>query len=161
MARFPALISRLRDHGFRVTPQREIILAEIMASTGHITPRTLARRVRRKMPAINESTVYRTLAVLEEVGVVKHSHQERGAEYHLSGEGDHVHMTCSKCGAEDDLSMAEADSLRRLIQRHRGFVPDLTHFAISGLCSRCGRGGTALRRPRTRSVSAGAGPSRR
>jgi len=89
------------------------------------------------MPAVNASTVYRTLATLEDLGVVQHAHRESGAEYHRAGEGDHVHLTCSRCGAEDDLSMAEAGSLRDLIRRHRGFDPDLTHFAISGLCARC------------------------
>ncbi len=129
----------LRERGHRITPQREAIIADVMRAEGHITPQAVARRVQRRMPAVNASTVYRTLNLLEEVGVVQHSHLERGAEYHRAGEGDHVHLTCSRCGAEDDLSMAEAGSLRRLIQRHRGFLPDLTHFAISGLCEDCQR----------------------
>lgn len=134
-----AVIASLRERGYRVTPQREAIVAEVMAAEGHITAQDIARRVQRAMPAVNASTVYRTLGLLEEVGVVTHSHLEGGAEYHRSGEGDHVHLTCARCGAEDDLSLREAESLKRVIRRHRGFLPDLTHFAISGLCADCQR----------------------
>lgn len=133
------VVATLRRRGYRVTPQREAILHEVMRAEGHMAPQDVARRVQRKLPAVNPSTVYRTLALLEELGVVRHSHLERGAEYHRAGEGDHVHLTCSRCGAEEDLSLEEADSLKRLVQRHRGFLPDLTHFAISGLCRDCQR----------------------
>ena len=132
------VVAMLREHGYRVTPQRQAIVREVLRAQGHILPLEIARRVQRRMPAVNPSTVYRTLATLEEVGVVRHAHLERGAEYHRAGDVEHVHLTCSSCGAEDDLGIREAESLKRLLQRSRGFTPDLTHFAISGLCVRCG-----------------------
>lgn len=134
-----ALSATLRKRGYRITPQRQAILSEVLRTQGHITPQDVTRRVQRRLPAVNASTVYRTLATLEEVGLLRHAHLERGAEYHRTEDSGHVHLTCSRCGAEDDLSMREAESLRRLIGRHRGFLPDLTHFAISGLCARCQR----------------------
>jgi Fur family ferric uptake transcriptional regulator len=137
MERVEDIITRLRREGRRLTPQREAILREVMRAEGHITPQRVADRVQRRMPAVNVSTVYRTLAVLEELGVVQHSHLEQGAGYHRVGEGEHVHLTCSRCGAEDDLSLREAGSLKAVIRRHRGFLPDLRHFAISGLCASC------------------------
>ena len=91
------------------------------------------------MPGVNASTIYRTLSLLEEVGVLAHAHLEGGAEYHRAEEAGHVHLTCSNCGAEDDLSIEEAEALSHVIERHHGFVPDLTHFAISGLCADCFR----------------------
>jgi Fur family transcriptional regulator, ferric uptake regulator len=135
------IVGRLRREGRRLTPQREAIIRDVMRAEGHITPQTVARRVQRRMPAVNVSTVYRTLAMLEELGVVQHSHLEQGAEYHRTGEGEHVHLTCSRCGAEEDLSLREAGSLRAVIRRHRGFDPDLRHFAISGLCGSCQNAG--------------------
>jgi Fur family ferric uptake transcriptional regulator len=135
--------SQLRERGYRITPQREAILEEVLRAEGHITPQDVARRVQRRMPAVNASTVYRTLDMLEEAGVVRHAHLERGAEYHRAEESRHVHLTCSSCGAEDDLSLKEAESLERVIQRHRGFRPDLAHFAISGLCAECQRAARA------------------
>ena len=137
MADIEATTGALRERGYRITPQREAILTEVLRAQGHITPQDVARRVQKRMPAVNASTVYRTLDMLEEAGIVRHAHLERGAEYHRADESPHVHLTCSSCRAEDDLSMKEAESLERLIQRHRGFRPDLAHFAISGLCSSC------------------------
>jgi Fur family ferric uptake transcriptional regulator len=134
-----AVAAKLRERGHRITPQREAILEAILSTTGHITPQDVTRRVQARLPAVNASTVYRTLAMLETVGVVRHAHLERGAEYHRADEVEHVHLACSRCGAEDDLSMEEAEQLRGVVQRHKGFLPDLTHFAISGLCAGCQR----------------------
>jgi Fur family ferric uptake transcriptional regulator len=129
----------LQARGLRMTPQRRAIVAEIMRTRGHISPAALAQKVQGTMPGVNASTIYRTLALLEEVGVVSHAHLEGGAEYHRAEEAGHVHLTCSNCGTEDDLSLEEARALSRLVERHRGFVPDLTHFAIGGLCADCSR----------------------
>jgi Fur family ferric uptake transcriptional regulator len=131
------VIEVLRERGLRMTPQRRAIVAEIMRTRGHISPTALSRKVQGEMPGVNPSTIYRTLALLEEVGVLAHAHMEGGAEYHRAEEAGHVHLTCSRCGSEDDLSLEEADALVRLIERHHGFGPDLTHFAISGLCAEC------------------------
>lgn len=132
-----AVLELLRARGLRMTPQRRAIVAEIMASNGHISPTAVARRVQDRMPGVNPSTVYRTLDLLEEIGVLSHTHLESGAEYHRRAESRHVHLTCSRCGTEDSLSLAEAERLRNLLGQHHGFEPDLTHFAISGLCARC------------------------
>jgi Fur family transcriptional regulator, ferric uptake regulator len=131
------VISALRERGLRMTPQRRAIVAEIMRTQGHISPTALARKVQGDMPGVNASTIYRTLALLEDMGVLAHAHLEGGAEYHRTEEAGHVHLTCSNCGDEDDLSLDEAGELVRLIERHHGFEPDLTHFAIGGLCADC------------------------
>jgi Fur family ferric uptake transcriptional regulator len=134
----------LRSRGLRMTPQRRAIVFEVMRTQGHIAPADVARKVQSEMPGVNASTVYRTLALLEEIGVLSHAHLESGAEYHRTEEAGHVHLTCSSCGAEDDLSIDEAQALQKVVERHRGFEPDLTHFAISGLCAACQR--TRVRR---------------
>ena len=113
------MVGALRARGLRMTPQRRAIVAEVMRTQGHISPAALARKVQADMPGVNASTIYRTLSMLEEMGVLAHAHLESGAE--------------------DDLSIEEAAALVRLIERHRGFRPDLTHFAIGGLCADCRR----------------------
>ena len=99
-----------------MTPQRRAIVSEVMRAKGHISPTAIARKVQGDMPGVNASTVYRTLTLLESVGVLQHSHVETGAEYHRA---------------------EEARKLQGLIKRHHGFVADLTHFAITGLCADC------------------------
>lgn len=110
-----------------------------MRAQGHISPSDLTRQIQSEMPGVNASTVYRTLTLLEEVGVLQHSHLESGAEYHRTEEAEHIHLMCSNCGEDDPLSLKEADALHDLIQRHHGFKADLTHFAITGLCRDCAR----------------------
>lgn len=122
-----------------MTPQRRAIVAEVMRTPGHISPTAIARTIQSDMPGVNASTVYRTLTLLEEVGVLSHSHLETGAEYHRREEAEHVHLTCSNCGRDDELSLKEAQALHMLIHRHHGFQADLTHFAITGLCADCAK----------------------
>jgi Fur family ferric uptake transcriptional regulator len=131
------VIEILRRRGLRMTPQRRAIVAEIMRTQGHISPTALVRRVQGEMPGVNASTIYRTLTLLEEVGVLAHAHLESGAEYHRAEEPAHVHLACSNCGAEDDLSIGETREIADLIVARHDFEPDLTHFAISGLCGEC------------------------
>jgi Fur family transcriptional regulator, ferric uptake regulator len=131
------VLDELRKRGYRMTPQREAIVAEIMRTSGHIAPQMVVHRVRRRLPGVNPSTVYRTLDLLEDLGVVSHSHFEEGAEYHRSESSDHLHLVCSGCGRAESLPSEAAGPIAALIEEHSGFAPDLTHFAISGLCSRC------------------------
>ncbi len=133
------VLDTLRARGLRMTPQRQAIVGEILRTEGHIAPQVIARRVSQRMPGVNPSTVYRTLDLLEEAGIVSHAHLEGGAEYHKADEEDHIHLVCANCGRQDGLFQEEADRLKRLIQRHNGFHPDLYHFAISGLCADCAR----------------------
>jgi Fur family transcriptional regulator, ferric uptake regulator len=134
---FVEVMNLLRTRGLRMTPQRRAIVSEVMRTQGHISPTAIARKVQGEMPGVNASTVYRTLTLLEEVGVLQHSHLEAGAEYHRTDEAQHVHLTCARCGRDDALSIQEAGKLGALINAHRGFVADLTHFAITGLCADC------------------------
>ena len=68
----------LRARGLRMTPQRRAIVSAVMHAQGHISPTVITRKVQSEMPGVNASTVYRTLTLLEEVGVLQHSHLETG-----------------------------------------------------------------------------------
>jgi Fur family ferric uptake transcriptional regulator len=133
------VMEQLRSKGLRMTPQRRAIVTQVMKTKGHISPSAIARTVQSEMPGVNASTVYRTLTLLEQLGVLSHSHLESGAEYHRSEDAEHVHLTCGRCGKDDPLSLEEARTLQELIRRHHGFEADLTHFAITGRCARCAR----------------------
>ena len=134
---FAEVMDSLRTRGLRMTPQRRAIVSEVLRTQGHISPTHIARKVQGEMPGVNASTVYRTLTLLEEVGVLQHSHLETGAEYHRAEDAQHVHLTCHNCGRDDALSLEEAKKLSALIHRHHGFEADLTHFAITGRCEGC------------------------
>jgi Fur family ferric uptake transcriptional regulator len=127
----------LRSRGLRMTPQRRAIVAAVLHAQGHISPTAVTRKIQSEMPGVNASTVYRTLTLLEEVGILQHSHLESGAEYHRAEEAEHIHLVCGSCGVDDPLTLKEAEALQQLIRKHHGFVADLTHFAITGLCKAC------------------------
>ena len=132
-----AVLETLKLRGYRMTPQRRAIVDAIMSSNGHIAALQIAQKLEKKLPGINASTVYRTLDLLEEIGVVSHTHLGSGAEYHLTGEHEHVHLVCSNCHRTESLPLDALEPLRKKLLKEHDFLPDFTHFAISGLCSRC------------------------
>ncbi|MDT0305552.1 transcriptional repressor [Streptomyces sp. DSM 44917] len=133
----------LRKRGYRLTPQRQLVL-EAVDRLEHATPEAILTEVRRTAGGVNISTVYRTLELLEELGLVSHAHLGHGAPtYHLAERHHHLHLMCRDCETvlEADLEMAEPFA-ERLRQRF-GFDTDLRHFAIFGRCEECSRGDRA------------------
>ena len=87
----------LRERGYRLTPQRELILGAVH-ELGHATPDEVLAHVRERASSVNISTVYRTLEVLEELGLVKHAHlSDRAPTYHSVGGHEHFHLVCRNC----------------------------------------------------------------
>jgi Fur family transcriptional regulator, ferric uptake regulator len=130
-------LKALKERGYRMTPQRRAIVREIMRIRGHISPRSVAGRLRERIPGVNDSTVYRTLELLEELGILAPAHLGAGPEYHHADRHDHVHLVCSECGAEQQIAASDMQPLRDLIFEKSSFLPDLTHFAIAGRCEKC------------------------
>ena len=129
--------SQLRALGYRLTPQRQLVL-EAVDALGHATPEEIAARVRQTARGVNISTVYRTLDLLEELGLVTHAHLGHGAPtYHVAGSQTHLHLVCHACGTVAEESAAVVDELARRVAARHGFVLDTGHLAISGLCARC------------------------
>jgi Fur family ferric uptake transcriptional regulator len=123
-----------------MTPQRHVI-ADVMAS---LDPPITAERVHglvvRQFPDINISTVYRTLEMLEEVGLVYHAHSHDGvAHYHFAHEPVHQHLVCLGCGTEEELDQALLEPLADELRRRYGFDAALGHSAIVGRCRECQR----------------------
>ena len=131
------LHTTLRAQGYRLTPQRQLVLRAV-TELRHGTPDEICTEVQRSATGVNISTVYRTLELLEELGLVTHTHLGHGPPtYHAATDEDHLHLVCRDCGAiiETDASVADA-LVSELAQRH-GFVTDVAHFAIYGRCQGC------------------------
>lgn len=132
------LPDRLRARGLRWTPQRRTLIAVLAATSGHVTGSELVERCRALDPETIPSTVYRTLDVLEELGVVRHAHGADGREeYHVRPASDHGHLFCAGCGATWEIGEAEAAPIIASLTATRGFVADLSHLSVSGLCREC------------------------
>jgi Fur family ferric uptake transcriptional regulator len=140
--RWASAREELRARGMRWTPQRRLLIEVLSGTSGHITGAELVERCRELDPSTIPSTVYRTLDVLEELGLVRHAHGPDGREeYHVLPRTEHGHLHCSHCGRSWDIEATEAAGLVAALRRERGFEMDLSHLTISGRCADCG--GTA------------------
>lgn len=127
----------LREKGYRLTPQRELVLAAV-TDLGHATPEQVCARVQETASGINISTVYRTLELLEELDLVRHAHLGHGApSYHPAGHDQHLHLVCRDCEVVAQVPATVATELTRELRERHGFEVDLEHFAIYGRCTAC------------------------
>ncbi|MEU8379603.1 Fur family transcriptional regulator [Streptosporangium sp. NPDC048865] len=127
----------LRARGYRVTPQRQLVL-EAVKDCEHATPEEICNRVRETARGVNISTVYRTLELLEELGMVTHSHLGHGAPtYHLTAEADHVHLVCRGCGEIGEVSPELVDNFVTNLDQKLGFLTDVHHLTVFGRCRNC------------------------
>lgn len=140
------LPDRLRARGLRWTPQRRVLVEVLAATDGHVTGAELIERCRALDPGTIPSTVYRTLDVLEELGVLRHSHGADGREeFHVLPLVEHGHLYCRQCGsavevAADDPSVVAAAAA---FDADRGFEIDISHLSLIGRCAAC-RGASPL-----------------
>jgi Fur family ferric uptake transcriptional regulator len=105
---------------------------------GHVTGAELVERCKGVDPAVIPSTVYRTLDVLEELGLIRHSHGVDGREeFHVQPTGEHGHLHCRGCGATWEIDAAEGAALVDSLRATRGFTVDLSHVTIVGECAGC------------------------
>lgn len=124
--------------GYRLTPQRIMILAAIEDSDNHISAEEIYAQIVAKYPNVNISTVYRTLELLERLGLVTETDLGDGrVRYHCMGKGRHHHLVCEKCGDIIDMEESILSSLWADIQRKYSFEVNMKHLACFGLCSRC------------------------
>jgi Fur family ferric uptake transcriptional regulator len=127
----------LRDHGFRITPQRQLVL-EAVEQLQHGTPEEILVEVQRTASGVNLSTIYRTLEVLEEVGLVTHAHIGHGPPtYHSVDEHVHIHLVCDRCHAVMSVPAQVAQSFVDDLEATYGFRTDISHVSVHGLCANC------------------------
>ncbi|MBW8485338.1 Fur family transcriptional regulator [Actinomadura parmotrematis] len=127
----------LRAKGYRVTPQRQLVL-EAVTNLEHATPEEICTEVQRTAQGVNISTIYRTLELLEELGLVRHAHLGHGPpNYHLAAEAEHIHLVCRACGRAEDADPKAAASLAETLHGRSGFVTDVHHLTVYGRCRDC------------------------
>jgi len=132
------LLAQLSEQGYRMTPQRLMILEQVEAAEGHISAEEIFRHVRERYPNLNISTVYRTLELLKGLGLVTETDMGDGrVRFHTIGKGHHHHLVCSACGKVTELAEEELMPLNDLLNTRYGFRADLHHLAIFGRCKNC------------------------
>ena len=136
--RWSEVPARLRARGLRWTPQRRVLLRVLAGVDGHVTGAELVEGCRAIDPSTTPSTVYRTLDVLEELGIVSHSHGPGGRqEFHVGPVADHAHLVCGSCGSRRELTRNEVQPLADDVLLRHGFEVDIEHLTIEGRCADC------------------------
>ncbi|MHB1444239.1 MAG: Fur family transcriptional regulator [Acidimicrobiales bacterium] len=133
------IIAMLRANGGRATATRRATIEVLLAGGNHrhLSADDVAAEVRQRLPDAAESSIYRTLAVLEELGLVTHVHLGHGPSmFHLSDQ-THRHLVCRRCDATIEVPISEFIDLARRLDESYGFAMSYEHFAILGECQAC------------------------
>jgi len=134
------ILGKLSEQGYRLTPQRMMILLAIENGDGHISAEEIYAQVTAKYPRVNISTVYRTLELLKRLGLVTETDLGDGRlRYHPADKGHHHHLVCTECGAVIDLDESLLSPVKDVLLREYGFLADLRHLAIFGRCANCNK----------------------
>lgn len=132
-----SLTTRLAAAGYRLTPARLAVLAVIETSHAHLTPGLLLEEARTRAPAIGRATVYRTLELLTELGVLRPIYLGDGGVYFIRAEGGHHHLVCTGCGQVVEFEECMAGEMIHDLQRRFGFQIDSHLLEFHGRCAAC------------------------
>ena len=128
----------LDERGVRATPQRALVLAELLREPNDATAQELHERLRARGRRIGLATVYRSLSVLADRGLVDVlAHRPGEACYRLCGSGHHHHLVCSSCHRVVELSDCRLDPWLDTVAAEHGFGAVEHRLELSGLCAAC------------------------
>jgi len=148
------LIHQLRAQGLRLTPQRDMILLAMYDAGGHVSAEEVHQQVLAQNPHVDLSTVYRTLELLTQMGIVYRTDMGDGtSRYELADEEMHHHLVCRQCGRAIDLSHDVLKPLQERLLADYNFAADLKHMVFQGLCGNCRRGEAQCTSPMVFSAS--------
>lgn len=131
------LVAKLRERGMRVTSQRIVIHRALCGQAQHLTAEQVLESVSEVLPGTSLPTIYATLELLEQLGLVRRFGTGNGAVLFDSRVEPHAHTVCRDCGATADLEGAPAGEQALARARETGFTPDHAQLVIWGLCERC------------------------
>lgn len=130
----------LRAEGKRVTPQRTLLLRIIQQNSGHLDADEIYRQARENYPRISLSTVYRTVSLLRELGLVEELHfDEEHHHYEMVTDTVHHHLVCTGCGQIVEFESPVLDELWAGLEREHGFALERVHIDALGRCQECQR----------------------
>jgi len=136
-----SILSSIKERGYKITPQRRAVLKAIADSQDHLTPAELHQRARQERPDIGLVTVYRTLEMLADVGLICEMHSGGNCRSYLlrRPEEHHHHLICSDCGQVVDFGDCDLDQLEQKLSRETGFAMEEHLLEFLGRCPACQR----------------------
>ena len=134
----PELKSALAEAGHRLTEARLAVWQAVSDATGHLTADQIASKVQQADPAINLSSVYRSLALFDELGLIRQSHLgDDAAHWELAHPDEQFHLRCDSCGNVEHHTGSLVAEIRQHLEQGHGFVADGVDLVVSGTCRDC------------------------
>jgi Fur family transcriptional regulator, ferric uptake regulator len=137
----PSLMEELHERGVRMTAQRRLLVSIIQDSPRHLDAATLLKIAKQKDSAVDRATVYRTIALLKNLGLIDEldlMHLEGEKHYYEAKTNrDHCHMACFQCGAIMEYASSSFERLKQDIAKRSGFQIRVVRLEVGGLCERC------------------------
>lgn len=132
------MVETQRLKGQRVTSQRKLLLDLLRHSEGHLDADELYRLAKEREPRISLSTVYRTLSLFKELGLVEERHfAEEHHHYEVKGETEHHHLVCLGCGTVVEFESPLTKRMKKEVSRQTGFEILGGEVYLEGYCQRC------------------------
>jgi Fur family ferric uptake transcriptional regulator len=131
----------LRDHGYRLTSPRWLVWSVLRAAAGHLTAEEIAGHVHEADPTVSISSIYRSLALFEDLDLIRESHLgiDSSARWEIAHPDDHFHMVCRRCGSVDHHVGELVDQIRSHLGDHHGFTAEAVDLVVTGVCGDCAR----------------------
>jgi Fur family peroxide stress response transcriptional regulator len=132
------MVEKLKEHEFRITPQRLAVLKILAKSVGHPSVEDIFKQVRPVFPTTSLATIYKTVNLLKEIGeVVELDFSEESNRYDGNRPYPHPHLICTKCKTIMDPDMATVEDLSKEIARKTGYEILNHRLDFFGICPRC------------------------
>ena len=129
---------KLRQHGYKLTPQRKAIIQTIASGQNHLTPSDIYERVHQDHPNIGFVTIYRTLEILARLELICELHAGGSCRSYTIGAREHHHyLICSNCGKVIDFSGCDLANLEQRLSQETGFHIQDHLLEFVGLCHAC------------------------
>lgn len=137
----PSLMKELAARGVRITAQRRLLVGIIQDSPTHLDAASILEIARKQDPEIDRATVYRTIALLKDRGLIDEldlMHLEgKNHYYEAKTSRDHSHMACFRCGAIMEYASSSFEKLKVEMARQSGFHIKVVRLEVGGFCKRC------------------------
>ncbi len=132
------IAATLRQYGYKLTPQRWVVIRTIISSQDHLTPAAMYKKVHQEHPNIGLVTIYRTLGILAKLGLICELHAGGSCRsYAISAPGRHHHLICSNCGTVVDFTGYNLSRLEQRLSIETGFKVADHLLEFIGLCQAC------------------------
>ena len=132
------IYSVMKQYGYKLTPQRRAIVQVVTSSNDHLTPNDIYEKIHGIHPAAGLVTIYRTLEILVELGLICEVHSGGSCRsYTMGSQQHHHHLICSSCGTVFDFSGHYLDGLEKDLSKESGFRIDGHLLEFIGLCRNC------------------------